>query len=89
MLYSNLLFYRIVLNTFSFFGQHVNTFLKPIYYGLENIFLYMEKGKSYFVLHPASMLKRIKFLQKEWSARKAVAQVYLGLKINQSFLSRY
>lgn len=23
-------------------------------------------------------------MQKEWSARKVVAQVYLGLKINQS-----
>ena len=35
------------------------------------------------------MLKLMKFLQKEWSARKAVAQVYLGLKIKQSFLSPY
>lgn len=60
----------------------------------------MEKGKSYLVLHPSPCFtvfvstfykktkkrKRMKFLQKEWSARKAVAQVYLGLKINQFFI---
>lgn len=60
----------------------------------------MEKGKSYLVLHPSPCFtvlylrfinktkkrKRMEFLQKEWSARKAVAQVYLGLKINQFFI---